>query len=154
MIERARDLRRTATDDERWLWYRLRKLRGSGYHFRRQSPFGRYVLDFVCHDAKIVVELDGVQHELPENKRRDANRDKFMLERGYRTVRIPNWQAKDDSDWVTAEILKRLQDVVFGTPTPAPPRKGEGGRKPRAVRPNKGRPQRDSRRTADKDHRI
>jgi very-short-patch-repair endonuclease len=139
MIARARDLRNNATEGERWLWYRLRQLRKFGYHFRRQSPFGRHVLDFVCHDEKIVVELDGEQHLLPENKKRDAIRDRFLRSRGYRTVRIPSWWANEDPDHVGELILKQLGGAESATPTPTPPRKGEGDRKPRTLRPNKGR---------------
>jgi very-short-patch-repair endonuclease len=138
MIERSRGLRNNATEGERWLWYRLRQLRKYGYHFRRQSPFDRYVLDFVCHDEKIVVELDGDQHLVPENQRRDAIRDRFLRSRGYRTVRIPSWWANEDPDHVSDLILKQLSGTESATPTPTPPRKGEGERKPRALRPNKG----------------
>jgi very-short-patch-repair endonuclease len=140
MLARARDLRNNATEEERWLWYRLRQLRKDGYHFRRQSPFERYVLDFVCHDQKIVVELDGSQHGNPENEKRDAERDRFLLGHGYRTVRIPNWWVKDDPDWVGDFIRKQLSGGESATPTPTPPRKGEGERKPRTLRPNKSRP--------------
>jgi very-short-patch-repair endonuclease len=137
MIKRSRGLRNNATEGERWLWYRLRRLRKFGYHFRRQSPFDQYVLDFVCHDEKIVVELDGDQHLLPANQKRDAIRDRFLQSRGYRTVRIPSWWANDDPDHVGDLILKQLSGAESATPTPTPPRKGEGVRKPRTLRSNK-----------------
>jgi very-short-patch-repair endonuclease len=98
MIARARELRNNATDEERLLWYRLRLLRKQGFRFRRQAPFERYVLDFVCHTKKVVVELDGSQHDVSESKRRDAIRDAALLGRGYRTIRIPNWWVKNDPD--------------------------------------------------------
>jgi very-short-patch-repair endonuclease len=141
MVARARELRNNATEEERWLWYRLRGLRKFGYHFRRQSPFARYVLDFVCHDAKTVVELDGSQHGTPENAGRDKRRDDYLLQQGYRTIRIPNWWVREDTEWVADKILHQLCGGESATPTPAPPRKGEGERKPRTNRPNKGRPQ-------------
>jgi len=139
MVARARNLRANATEGERWLWYRLRDLRNFGYHFRRQSPFDRYVLDFVCHDEKIVVELDGEQHLSPENKKRDGIRDRFLRSRGYRTVRIPSWWANENPDYVGDLIRQQLSRGEAATPTPTPPRKGEGERKPRTFRPNKGR---------------
>ena len=109
MIARARELRNNATDEERLLWYRLRLLRKQGFRFRRQAPFERYVLDFVCHTMKVVVELDGSQHDVSENKRRDAIRDAALLERGYRTIRIPNWWVKNDPDWVGNFITNELK---------------------------------------------
>jgi len=109
MTERARALRSNATEEERWLWYRLRQLRKLGFHFRRQSPLGRYVLDFVCHTQKVVIELDGSQHGLPKNERRDTARDEFLLTQGYRTIRIPNWQVRDDTEWVAGQILHQIR---------------------------------------------
>ena len=59
---RARKLRQNATDAERILWSELRDFKRGGMHFRRQAPFDRYVVDFVCHSHKLIVELDGSQH--------------------------------------------------------------------------------------------
>ena len=115
MIARARHLRNHATEEERPLWYRLRLLRKQGFRFRRQSPFDRYVLDFVCHDKKVVVELDGSQHHTPEHKEHDAIRDAHLLERGYRTIRIPNWWVKDDPEWVSDFIQEKLKGPVGGS---------------------------------------
>ena len=115
MIARARHLRNHATEEERLLWYRLRLLRKEGFRFRRQSPFDRYVLDFVCHDKRVVVELDGSQHGLSENERRDAARDKYLLQHGYRTIRIPNWWVKDDPDWVSHFIQERMKGPIGGS---------------------------------------
>jgi very-short-patch-repair endonuclease len=109
MIARARDLRNNATDEERLLWYRLRLLRKQGFRFRRQAPFERYVLDFVCHAKKVVVELDGSQHDVSENKRRDQVRDAALLAQGYSTIRIPNWWVKNDPDWVSNFIADSLK---------------------------------------------
>jgi very-short-patch-repair endonuclease len=61
-LQRARELRGTTTHAERLLWWFLRSLKHEGIHFRRQAPFGRYTVDFVCHSAKLIVELDGSQH--------------------------------------------------------------------------------------------
>jgi very-short-patch-repair endonuclease len=115
MIARARELRNNATEEERLLWYRLRSLRKHGFRFRRQSPFDRYVLDFVCHERLVVVELDGSQHGTPENERSDAIRDAFLRGRGYRTIRIPNWWVKDDPDWVSHFIQQKLKGPIGGS---------------------------------------
>ena len=84
---RARTLREQQTDAEGVLWRRLRDRRFHGLKFRRQVALGPYVADFVCFEAKLIVEADGGQHA--EN-RRDAARDRYFLEQGYRTVRFWN----------------------------------------------------------------
>ena len=61
-VDRARLLRVTQTDAEQWLWYHLRGRRLQGWKFRRQHEIGRYIADFVCPDAGLIVELDGGQH--------------------------------------------------------------------------------------------
>ena len=109
MIGRARSLRKTATYEERVLWYRLRLLRSLGFTFRRQSPFDAYVLDFVCHNNRVVVELDGSQRGLPDHQERDAERDRFLLKEGYRTIRLANWQVKDDPDWAAGYVVRRAR---------------------------------------------
>ena len=111
MISRARALRSNATHEERVLWYRLRLLRAQGYHFRRQAPFDRYVLDFVCHKQRVVVELDGSQHGLPEQAKRDAVRDRLLAGKGYRTVRIANYRVRDNPEYLAEYIQQELQSA-------------------------------------------
>src|SRR5690606_699407 len=60
--ERARALRRNQTEAERALWQKLRVLKAEGFHFRRQAPIGTYIADFACHSLKLVIEVDGGQH--------------------------------------------------------------------------------------------
>ncbi len=69
---RARQLRADTTHAERYLWFSLRRLKPKGLHFRRQAPMGRYYVDFICHGARLVIELDGSQHDEPENLAHDA----------------------------------------------------------------------------------
>ena len=111
MISRARTLRNSATYEERVLWYRLRQLREHGFHFRRQAPFGRYVLDFVCHNQRVVVELDGSQHSAPEHERRDVVRDKLLLSKGYRTIRIANYRVRDNPEYLAEIISQQLRSA-------------------------------------------
>jgi len=73
--ERARSLRRNQTTVELKLWRFLRNRQLGGYKFRRQAPRGRYIVDFLCDDAKLIVELDGVQHVLQADY--DARRRQF-----------------------------------------------------------------------------
>jgi very-short-patch-repair endonuclease len=121
---RAGALRRNLTDPERKLWWRLRyRLPLDGSHFRRQVPIGPYVADFCCHGAKLIVEVDGNQHGLDENAARDERRTAFLNAQGYRVLRFSN------ADVMTSiHVVLDTIDAELGpaTPTPAPPRKGEG----------------------------
>lgn len=107
-IDRARHLRREMTIVERRLWWRLRELKTQGYHFRRQAPFGIYTLDFVEHDARIVVELDGDQHGRTANRVRDAARDRHLASQGYLTLRFWNEDVKENIAGVVDAILREV----------------------------------------------
>src|SRR5262245_5940120 len=72
----ARRLRRNQTDAERVLWFRLRDRRLAGLKFKRQVPIDRFVVDFVCKDERLIIELDGGQHD--ETRARDANRTEIL----------------------------------------------------------------------------
>ena len=98
----ARDLRTGSTDAERHLWYHLRDRRFFGYKFRRQFPVDRYVVDFVCLDRKLVVELDGGQHS--ETAQEDARRTAQLVASGFRVVRFWN----DDVLRGTEAVLQRI----------------------------------------------
>jgi very-short-patch-repair endonuclease len=78
--EPARRLRRNQTDAERLLWFRLRDRRLAGWKFKRQVPIDRFVVDFLCADAKLIVEPDGGQHD--HNKARDADRTRVLQSMG------------------------------------------------------------------------
>jgi very-short-patch-repair endonuclease len=88
VVARARALRRAATPPEVRLWSFLRTLRSEGHHFRRQAPFGAYVLDFVSYQDRLVIEVDGAQHGMAAQMARDAARDAFLAGEGFRTVRF------------------------------------------------------------------
>lgn len=87
-LTRARTLRREMGDEERVLWMLLRDRRFSDFKFRRQVPLGDYVADFVCFDAKLVIELDGSQHAQPEQAAFDTKRSIVLEEAGFRVLRI------------------------------------------------------------------
>ena len=97
-IKRARSLRARATDVERKLWYRLRGLKPIGFHFRRQAPFRSYILDFVEHTARVVVEIDGGQHLEGPQKTRDEIRDQCLNAEGYLVLRVWNAAVLEDVD--------------------------------------------------------
>ncbi len=102
-VARARALRRTLTPAEASLWVRLRELKAQGWRFRRQAPFRGYILDFVCHSHRLVVEIDGGQHAEPEQVAHDALRDAVLAREGYLTLRYGNF-----------DVLGRVDDVLYG----------------------------------------
>jgi very-short-patch-repair endonuclease len=104
-IARARALRNGRTDAEGLLWRKLRDLNGRGYHFRRQVPFRGYTLDFAEHSACIVIELDGSQHGLSEQRERDDTRDAVLSEQGYLVLRFSNVEVFRE--------LERVTDIIF-----------------------------------------
>jgi very-short-patch-repair endonuclease len=102
----ARLLRSNLTDAERILWSRLRDLKRIGLHFRRQVPFDKYVADFCCHSAKLIVELDGDQHGADANVAYDAERTTYLNARGYRVLRFANGEVLRELDRVVDSIVQ------------------------------------------------
>ncbi len=82
----ARDLRNNMTRVEWWLWSRLRFGQLDGWKFRRQAPIGDYIVDFVCLSARLVVEIDGPDHEYREVQ--DARRDAWLESQGFHVIRF------------------------------------------------------------------
>ena len=116
------------TDAERKLWSVLRGAQ-IGHSFRRQHPLGAYVADFWCADARLVVEVDGGQHGLVVNARRDAERTEMLERQGIKVIRFWNNDVLQNPSgvWetITAEVRLRAS-----TPTPTIPRSGGGGAAP------------------------
>ena len=106
MHDYARHLRNNATEAERQLWQRLRRRQLNGFKFRRQRQIGRYVCDFVCLEAGVVVELDGSQHaaQSPYDEQRDA----FLKSNGFRVLRFWNGSVFSEPDAVVQTILEAL----------------------------------------------
>ena len=109
-ILRARDHRARLTEPEGLLWWKLRELNRRGYHSRRQAPFRGYVLDFVEHGARVVVELDGGQHGLADRREHDAVRDDVLRSQGYHVLRFPNSEVFDDLERVVESILRVVDE--------------------------------------------
>ncbi|HKS65400.1 MAG TPA: endonuclease domain-containing protein [Xanthobacteraceae bacterium] len=97
-LAQAKKLRTQMTDAERRLWYLLRAHRFSGYKFKRQVPIGRYVVDFVCFDRKVIVEADGGQHA---DNPADRSRDEWLHSQGFLVLRFWN-----------NDVLKNTQGVM------------------------------------------
>ena len=88
--EIARSLRKRMTPQEVKLWVHLRSWRKQGFHFRRQAPRDGYVVDFVCLKHRLIVEVDGGQHNFDAHARRDAGRDHHFVIQGFRVLRFWN----------------------------------------------------------------
>ncbi|MDA8870609.1 DUF559 domain-containing protein [Rhizobiaceae bacterium] len=98
-IARARRIRAEPTNGERSLWSALRTFRAIyGIHLRRQVPIGPYVVDFACHHPKLVIELDGELHFTADGQQKDALRDAWLAQSGYRVHRMTTaeWIANPD----------------------------------------------------------
>ena len=102
-VKTARRLRRQQTDAERLLWFRLRDRRLDGWKFRRQFPVDRYVVDFFCADAHLVIELDGGQHAIQTDA--DAARTKKLEAMGYLVLRFWNNEVMRNIEGVLEEIM-------------------------------------------------
>jgi very-short-patch-repair endonuclease len=99
------------TDAERKLWSLLRNNR-LGVKFRRQVPYGPYILDFYCVKARLVVELDGSQHYTPEGRQRDAIRDAYLRNDGLEVVRFLNDEVFVNEEGVEQVIYEKVQDAL------------------------------------------
>jgi very-short-patch-repair endonuclease len=121
---RSRVLRRNMTAAERIIWYGVRAHRLNGASFRQQAPIGPFIVDFVCHDARVIVEIDGGQHFEAEHECRDARRDAFLASKGYRVLRFSNHDVMTNR----SAVLEAIAEAVLGaSPSPPSPASGGGG---------------------------
>ena len=120
----ARALRRNSTDAERLLWAAIRDHRLNGASFRRQVPIENYVADFICHAAKLVVELDGGQHFSDSAEQADVKRSATIEAKGFLVLRFSNHDVMTNRIGVLETIATA---VVERAPTLTLPRKRERG---------------------------
>jgi len=106
--ERARLLRNSMTPYENILWQRIRKKRLSGILFRRQHPINRFIVDFYCHEARLVIEIDGEIHYLEENKEHDENRTFELNKLGLKVIRFNN----EEIEGRINKVLEILEEVI------------------------------------------
>ena len=116
-VHQARQLRRTMSPPEAAMW-RVLRTRPQGLQFRRQHPFGPYVLDFFCKTAGLAIEIDGLAHSLGTNPGRDDRRDKYLLANGVATLRIAAADVRRD---MAAVLVCVVEHCASRTPPPAPP---------------------------------
>lgn len=106
-VERAKELRQQMTPEERLLWQRLRNNQLHGYHFRRQQVIDGFIVDFYCHAAGLVVEVDGEVHQQQADY--DAERDRVLSARGLKVKRIANAELHRNLTGVLAQITIWLE---------------------------------------------
>ena len=109
--ERARELRKSLSDAERKLWNALRAKQLDGGRFRRQHPIGPYVVDFVCLERRLVVEVDGGQHTEDAHVAHDARRDQWLSGEGYRVLRVSTTDVYGNIAGVLDTIWGVLQEL-------------------------------------------
>ena len=88
---------------------KLREFKALGFHFRRQAPIGRYIVDFVSFRHQLIIEADGGQHGMPEGARSDEDRDAFLKSQGFRVLRFWNSEIDANLVGVTESILSALK---------------------------------------------
>ncbi|MDD2366895.1 MAG: endonuclease domain-containing protein [Desulfuromonadaceae bacterium] len=115
-------LRNNMTDAERCLWQTLRGRQVDGLKFRRQHPFGDYILDFVCLDKKLVIEVDGGQHD--ERKEYDCVRTLDLEKAGFTVLRFWNNEVMQELEAVKERIWLEVERL-YPIPLPTSPLKGE-----------------------------
>ena len=108
-ISQARDLRQKETESEQILWSWLRNNQLNGAKFRRQQPLGNYVVDFVCFDKKLIIEIDGGQHNDDQFIEKDKERTRFLHSEGFRVIRFWNNDVLTNIDGVIIHIRGTLE---------------------------------------------
>ena len=114
----AKILKKRPTEAEKLMWRHLRLRQLEGLKFRRQEPIGNYVVDFVCYEKKIIVEIDGGQH----CAEKDGNRDRWLESQDFKVLRFWNTEVLKNAQGVWEVIRKNC--LSCDSPSPAPPIKG------------------------------
>ncbi|MDF1592141.1 MAG: endonuclease domain-containing protein [Desulfobacterales bacterium] len=118
MLSTARHLRKNLTDAEQLLWRHIRGRQLKGYKFRRQSPVGKYIVDFVCFENRLVIELDGGQHA--RRRSYDHQREQWLHSQGFRVIRFWNHEVFQD--------IEAIKKVIIVNLTPHPDLPPQGGK--------------------------
>lgn len=116
MLNLAKNLRSNQTEAERKLWYYLRAHRFMGLKFKRQKPIGRFIVDFVCVEHRLIIEVDGGQHA--DQTKKDQHRDTWLRRQGYTVLRFWNNEVMQETEGVLEQI--RLALPVSPSPCPSP----------------------------------
>jgi len=108
-VKRARGLRRASTEAEKLLWQKLRARQLGGAKFRRQTPISPYIVDFASFEHRLVVEIDGGQHNTPQGRQHDLKRTAWLEAQGFRVLRFWNNQVLTNIEGVLERTLQELE---------------------------------------------
>jgi very-short-patch-repair endonuclease len=108
--DRARTLRTNATEAEQKLWSQLRKKQLDGFQFRRQYSIAPFFVDFICLEARLIIEVDGSQHA--DREAQDLSRSAFLRTEGYRVLRFWNFEVTSNVDSVVQRIAEVLRQTL------------------------------------------
>jgi very-short-patch-repair endonuclease len=112
IFSRAKDLRNEMTETEQILWKKLRNRKVRNYKFRRQHPLGQFIANFYCHEARLVIEIDGGIHNKFPVAERDEGRTHELNRMGVNVVRFLTEDITDRLEWVLEEIQKHLTPAL------------------------------------------
>ena len=112
VFKKAKELRRYETEAEKRLWAKLCRNQMLGLQFRRQHPINRFIVDFYCVKVKLVIEVDGNIHELPENKVYDIGRSQILNDFGITVIRFTNNQLIDDIEGTIIKIKNKVHQLL------------------------------------------
>lgn len=108
----AKQLRQNQTPQEQKLWNIIRNHKFNNLKFKRQQPIGKYIVDFLCKDIKLIIEIDGGQHNTPENILTDAQRTPFLQSKGYKVIRFWNNEIDNNIEGVYLELENQYQEIT------------------------------------------
>ncbi len=123
IVSAARALRKSQTPAEKKLWAAIRNRQLSGLKFRRQHPYGSFILDAFCVEHQLEIEIDGGVHAQPERAAYDAARTEFLQQRGIHVLRFTNEDVENDLEGVLRRIVETTSPPL---PTTSVPASGEG----------------------------
>jgi len=107
----ARKLRKNSTEQERIMWKLLRNRKFKNLKFKRQVPVGNYVADFLCEEKKLIIEIDGGQHNESENIIKDNTRTKYFESEGYNIIRFWNNEVTENLSGVYDKLSKIVEEI-------------------------------------------
>ena len=122
-VNLAKELRKGQTEAEKILWFKLRNRQLDGTKFRRQHPIGNYIVDFVCLEKNLIIEIDGGQHNKEQSKEKDKQRTLWLEKEGYQIMRFWNNDILQNVDGVLINIKEFLKQEFH--PHLTSPLKGE-----------------------------
>ena len=126
MKDFAKRMRSVPTDAERVIWNLIRGKKLEGFKFRRQHIIGSYIADFICLQENLIIEIDGLIHQLPEHKLNDQERTKWLEEKGYEVIRFSNEEVFKNTDKVLDKIVNKIKSLSSEREIKNPPSGGRG----------------------------